>query len=122
MSVRIEGNPLSVQDRMRDMQSLLILQSIRGKHDEEPTVLAALDHAIGIIKKRMEKVEKDPDDIRLQFLKSAVSKVERGEAHITNIGVSREVGNFTSIDDSAVRSAPVGPTTYTIEITGDIRP
>lgn len=125
MTIQLYSDPLTVQDRLKDMQSLLILKNIRGHHDSDPTVLRAIDHAIDIIKQRSEKREakSGSDDFRLSFLRNALAQVERGDASITNVGVDREVEmiNVSSISGSSQRmSAGRGLVTYKIEIVGQL--
>lgn len=103
------GTPLSVQDRLKDMQSLLIMKSIRAAHDSDPTVLGAIDHAIGILQKRVDKnIEQAADDPRKQLLREGLARVERGDAFIREVGARRECEQISigSLADSSMRSMP----------------
>lgn len=126
MSSIIQSDPLSVQDRLKDMQSILILQGIRAQHDEDPTVLRAVDHAIALLKQRHDKSEKDErTSFELSFVRNALARVERGEATITNIGVDRDIDErmpcaYATLNDAApVAARPIKRLLkYIIEIVG----
>jgi hypothetical protein len=118
-------NQLSLQERLKDMQSLLILKSIRVQHDEEPTTLSAIDHAIRLIQERHDSRKKEEaDNFHRSFVREIVELVDRGEAIITNVEVSRETHVIDARSLGSARTIKIPARIdckYTIEVAGAMR-
>jgi hypothetical protein len=121
MTVKAIESPLSIQERLKDMQTLLILKSIRGQHDEDANVLGALDHAIRLIQERHDKRKAETgDNFHKEFARDVMRAVERGDAVITDVGVDREVESIR-VDSLTGRSTQIAgreQMTYTIKAVG----
>jgi hypothetical protein len=122
MTVKAIENPLSMQERLKDMQTLLILKSIRGQHDSDSNILGALDHAIGIIQARHDQRKKDVDSssFHLQFARDVMAMVERGDGQIVNVGVDREVEMIraNSLTGASINIGGREQMKYAIEVVG----
>lgn len=123
-SARNAASPqsLPVQERLRDMQSLLILKNIRGDHDSDPTVLGALDHAIRLIQERHDgRKKEEADNFQRSFVREIIEMVDRGDASITNVEVSRETSVIDVRSLGSVKTVKIPARVdckYTIEVIG----